>query len=360
MKRLPFAALMTTLLVRATPATAHPVPFSYLDVHVRSGAVEISLVAHVFDVAHDLHIDPPERLLDPVFLAEQRDAIVALLTPRFRIEADGVALASGSWSIEPAADRQSVRLRTQYEVRGSPGVVNIDARMFPYDAAHQTFVNIYEGDDLTLQAILDQAKTRLEYFPGSRQGALALARRFVPSGVRHIVLGPDHLIFLFGLLLLGGSTGQRVLIACGLVAGDALALLLTVFDVLHPPARIIEPAVALSMVYVGADNLMIRGGRDMRVWIGLAFGLIHGFWFANGLREMDLPARALSWSLLSFDVGIELAQVLVVVAVSSAVAWLGSKHQTAARRLVYAGSVIVILFGAYWFVQRVFFPGGFV
>lgn len=360
MKRLAFAGLVTTLLVRATPVTAHPVPFSYLDVHVRSGAVEISLVAHVFDVAHDLHVDPPERLLDPAFLAEQRDAIVALLTPRFRIEADGVALAAGSWSIEAAADRQAVRLRALFQTQSSPGVFSIVARMFPYDAAHQTFVNVYEGDALTLQAILDQAKTRLEYFPGSRQGALALARRFVPSGIRHIILGPDHLIFLFGLLLLGGSTIQRVLIASALVSGDGLALLLTVFNVLHPPARIIEPAIALSMVYVGADNLMVRGGRDMRVWIALAFGMIHGFWFANGLREMELPARALSWSLLSFDVGIELAQVLVVFAVSSAVAWLGSKNPTATRRLVYVGSAIVILFGAYWFVQRVFFPGGFV
>jgi hypothetical protein len=360
MKRLALTALVMTLLVRATPATAHPVPFSYLDVQLRTGTVEISLVAHIFDVAHDLHVDPAERLLDPAFLAEHRDAIVALLAPRLRLEADRTALTPESWSIEAAADRQSVRLRARSEVRGSPGAFSVDVRMFPYDPAHQTFVNVYEGDDLTLQAILDQAKTRLDYFPGSRQGAFAVARRFVPSGIRHVIAGPDHLIFLFGLLLLGGTTRHRVLIAGALASGDALAFLLTVFNVLHPPARIIEPAIALGMVYVGADNLMVRGGRDMRVWIALAFGLIHGSWFANGLRGMDLPARALNWSLLSFDVGVELAQILVIFVVSLAVAWLSSKNPTATRRLVYTGSAFVILSGAYWFVQRVFFPGGFV
>ena len=74
----------------------------------------------------------------------------------------------------------------------------------------------------------------------------------------------------------------------------------------------------MSIVYVGADNLLARGGRDVRAWIAFAFGFIHGFGFANVLREMDLPARALGWSLFSFNVGVELGQLLVVVAVAAA------------------------------------------
>jgi ubiquinone/menaquinone biosynthesis C-methylase UbiE len=63
---------------------------------------------------------------------------------------------------------------------------------------------------------------------------------------------------------------------------------------------VVEPAIALSIIYVGADNLMVHGGRDVRAWIAFAFGLIHGFGFANVLRDMDLPSRALGWSLFSF------------------------------------------------------------
>ena len=63
-----------------------------------------------------------------------------------------------------------------------------------------------------------------------------------------------------------------------------------------------------------------RGGRDVRAWIAFAFGFIHGFGFANVLREMDLPTRALGWSLFSFNVGVEIGQLLVVVVVASALA----------------------------------------
>src|SRR5205807_6682838 len=118
-------------------------------------------------------------------------------------------------------------------------------------------------------------------------------------------------------------------------------------------ARIIEPAIALSIVYVGADNLLVRGGRDVRAWIALTFGFIHGFGFANVLREMDLPTRALGWSLFSFNVGVEIGQLFVVAAVASALAALRARNETAGRRLAFAGPVVVISAGTVWFIQRV-------
>jgi hypothetical protein len=103
---------------------------------------------------------------------------------------------------------------------------------------------------------------------------------------------------------------------------------------------------------------MVRGGRDMRGWIAFAFGFIHGFGFANVLREMDLPARALGWSLFSFNLGVEIGQLFVVVAVASALAALRSRSERAGRQLAFVGSIVVMAAGAYWFIQRVFFPGG--
>src|SRR5207302_7889380 len=114
----------------------------------------------------------------------------------------------------------------------------------------------------------------------------------------------------------------------------------------------------LSIVYVGVDNLLVHGGRDVRAWIAFAFGFIHGFGFANVLREMDLPARALGWSLFSFNVGVEIGQLLVVVVVASALAALRARSETAGRRLAFAGSLVVIAAGTFWVVERVFFPGG--
>ena len=82
----------------------------------------------------------------------------------------------------------------------------VTAQMFPYDPAHQTFVNVYEqGEHQRRRPSSTDGETALEYFAGTRQGVLAVVRKFVPSGVHHILIGPDHLLFLVGLLLLGGS-----------------------------------------------------------------------------------------------------------------------------------------------------------
>ena len=111
-------------------------------------------------------------------------------------------------------------------------------------------------------------------------------------------------------------------------------------------------------MYVGVDNLMVRGGRDMRVWIALVFGLIHGFGFASVLQEMGLPSGALGWSLFSFNLGVEIGQVTVAVVVASALMALRARSDVAGRRLAVVGSIVVMATGTFWFIQRVFFSGG--
>jgi hydrogenase/urease accessory protein HupE len=355
------AVLLAVVLVFsiAPGAAAHPVPFSYLDLRIEPGAIELTLVAHMYDVAHELGVDPPDRILEPSALVPNGDAVLALLRTRLQIAADGRVLTEGSWSAaEPLLDRQSLRWHARYLTTTAPGSVSVTAILFPYDAAHQTFLNFYEGDALTSQAILDRSHPQLEYFVGDRQGVLAVIRKFVPSGVHHILIGPDHLLFLVGLLLLGGSVRRLLLLVSAFTAAHSITLSLAALNVVTPPARVIEPAIALSIVYVGVDNLMVGRGRDVRAWIAFAFGFIHGFGFANVLREMNLPNQALGWSLFSFNLGVEIGQLLVVLVVASALMALRSRNEAAGRRLAFAGSLAVIVIGAFWFIQRIFFPGG--
>ena len=96
----------------------------------------------------------------------------------------------------------------------------------------------------------------------------------------------------------------------------------------------------------------------MRAWIAFAFGFIHGFGFASVLREMDLPPRALGWSLFSFNAGVEIGQLMVVAVVATALAALRRDKRSRGRQLAFAGSIVVMAAGAFWFIQRVFFPGG--
>jgi hydrogenase/urease accessory protein HupE len=357
------AGLLLVVLLFASTVAAHPVPFSYLDLRVdpRAGQpVSGTLTVHVFDAAHELGIDPPERLLTSDAAASRAAALEGLLTRRLTIDVDGRSLAVAWGPIEVLADTQSLRLPFVVSGSKTPGRLNVSAALFPYDQNHQTFVNIYESGALRRQAMLDARHPSLEHFTGSAQGTLAVIARFIPAGIQHILIGPDHILFLIGLMLLGGSVRRLFVVVTSFTLAHSITLSIAALNILSPPSRVVEPLIALSIVYVGCDNLLIRGGRDVRAWIAFTFGLVHGFGFASVLREMDLPQRALGWSLFSFNVGVEIGQLLVVVLVASALAALRHRSEAASRRLAFAGSIVVVIAGTFWFVQRIFFLGGSV
>ena len=358
-------------LLSASPASAHPAPFSYLDLHLDASGVRGTLVVHDLDAAHDLGVANADALLDPATALKYRDALTALLTPRLSLTFDGRPVVISWGGIEVVPDRQSLRL--SFTVNATrPGHVAIRAYVFPYDPIHQTFINVYEDTGLKLQLILDASRQTAEYYSGSSQGRLAVIRTFVLSGIEHILIGPDHILFLIGLLLLGGSFGRLALIVTSFTIGHSITLSLAALDILSPPARFIEPLIALTIVVVGADNLLVLRATkrdsapsaalgpsappaaDIRAWLAVAFGLIHGFGFAYVLKEFGLPQAALGWSLFAFNLGVEIGQLLIVFVVAGSLLLVRRKREGAARGIAYLGSIAVILAGVYWFIERVF------
>jgi len=357
MKR--FALICTILAALATPAAAHQVPFSFLDLQLTASGMDGALVVHDFDLAHDLGFGPPERFLDPSFLSEQVTTIRNLLNDRLHLSADGSPLTPQWDTPEILNDRQSVRFVMHFPMLAAkPRSLKIHAAMFPYDPVHQTFVNIYEDGKPARQLILDHLKTSAEYVSGSGQTPLMVLRRFIPEGIRHILNGPDHILFLVGLLLLGGKPRQLLLVVTSFTLAHSITLSMAALNIVVPPAGIVEPAIALSIIYVGCDNLLVRKGRDVRAWIAFVFGFIHGFGFAAVLREMDLPRRALGWSLFSFNFGVEIGQIMIVLIVGSVLAAIRLRSERAGQVIAVAGSIAVIAAGSFWFVQRVFFSTG--
>lgn len=352
-------AVCVVLLAGVRPVWSHPAPFSFVDVRLEGDTLRVSVVVHTWDVGYELDIEPPDRVLEPGVIAPHTARFVELIRERLVVEVDGVPVDVETWEeAEVLPERQSVRFAGSGGLPGSAGVVSVRAHLFPYDTNHQTFINVYEEGELNAQAILDDTETVYEYFVGSAQGRLAVVARFVPSGIHHILIGPDHLLFLVGLLLLGGTLRQLALVVTGFTLAHSVTLSLAVLGLVSPPARVVEAVIALSIVYVGVDNLMSRGGKDVRVWIAIVFGFIHGFGFANVLREMGLPREALGWSLFSFNAGVELGQLAVVVVVASILTAVRARSHAVAERVVLVGSVVVIAAGAFWFVERVFFSGG--
>jgi hydrogenase/urease accessory protein HupE len=359
-RRLLTCVIAGLMLAQAPRIVAHAAPFSYLDLKLGVDAIDGTLVLHDFDVAHDLGIADPTRLHDAAFAAGYRDMLTRLIDSRLTISGDGERQTIQWTGLETLPERQSVRL-TLRMASPPPAVLRVEALLFPYDPVHQTFVNVYEQGTLRLQAIISVDRQRLDYYAGSVQGTWAVIRTFVAAGIEHILIGPDHVLFLVGLLLLGGSLKKLVAIVTAFTIGHSITLSLAALDIFSPPSRIIEPAIALSIVFVGADNLLVRRAaapRDIRALVAGVFGLVHGFGFAAVLKEFGLPPSALGWSLFAFNLGVEVGQLGIVIVVASALAAIRRRNPLLGERLALAGSIVVILAGGYWFVQRVFLTGG--
>jgi len=362
--------LVVAFVLASTTVEAHPAPFSFLDVLIDAEGLHGSIVLHDLDVAHDLAVEPPDQLLDATVAARYRDRIQALLDARVRVSADGETRPLAWAGLDVVRDRFGLRL--SFTAGPRPGAVDLTAIVFPYDPMHQTFVNVYEDGELRQQNILTADAPSMRFYAGTAQGRLAVVRTFVWSGIEHILIGPDHVLFLVGLLLLGGTFRHLALIVTAFTVGHSITLSLAALDIVNPAARVIEPLIALTIVVVGTDNLFvlldrhrqamtaqeIAASRDMRPLFAGFFGLVHGFGFASVLTAFGLPQAALVWSLVSFNVGVEIGQLLIVVLAAGLLALAGRGRPVVASRLAWWGSIGVILAGTYWFVDRLFGTGG--
>jgi hydrogenase/urease accessory protein HupE len=364
--RQPFARLLLllTLAAFAHEASAHPAPFSYLDLHLDAERSGGTLVIHDFDAAYELELQDPQALLEPSVARARADELSEIMVERLRVVADGEPVTLQWQQVEVLPERQSLRFAFILTAVARPAHIEIDANLFPYDPIHQTFVNVYEAGLLERQAILSANDSRFEHFAGTSQGRWAVVRAFVVSGIEHILIGPDHILFLLGLLLLGGSLWRLATIVTAFTLGHSVTLSLAALDLVRVSPALVEPAIALSIVVVGVDNLLVRRRNvlapqsatfDLRPWLAVAFGLIHGFGFAAVLREVGLPAGALGWSLAAFNVGVELGQLAVVAVAVALLAAVRRYDVVWAERCAVAGSVGVVAAGAYWFVERVGF-----
>lgn len=177
---------------------------------------------------------------------------------------------------------------------------------------------------------------------------------FVWLGVEHIWTGYDHLLFLLALLAVCASFRASVRVISCFTLGHSLTLVLATLDWVNVTARLAEPLIAASIVYVGVENLVRRGAEPRgRGALTFGFGLIHGFGFASVLRELGVGVNGsgLALPLFSFNLGVELGQI-AIAAVVLPLLWQLRKQEWFLRRGVPAISALVALAGLYWLVAR--------
>ena len=174
-------------------------------------------------------------------------------------------------------------------------------------------------------------------------------------GVHHILTGPDHLLFLCGLLVVARKLGGTLAIITCFTLAHSVTLGLAALNIVSISAKIIEPLIAASIIFVGAENFRKGDGVKARCWLAFGFGLIHGFGLAGALRDARLGTTVSSMltGLLSINLGIELGQ-LTVAALFLALLWQLRKIKSVERYSTPVLSIIVIALGCWWLVERTF------
>ncbi len=343
------------LILVSSPARAHDLPLSYVDLRISEGQIDATVESTAKNFTRELPGVDETQLLDPVAVEQLRDRLLASVVSGLTISCNGETLHSALAKIEPLPAQRNLRLGLQFLGANVGRALHLHCRLFPSDPRHRTFLNIYDGAALKYQGIFDREVAQIDYSPSGNQSTLTVVRQFLVEGIHHIFIGPDHILFIVGLLLLGGSVGQLLKIVTAFTIAHSVTLVLATLNILTPPPRLIEPAIAVSIVFVGAHALLQGNGeRDWRLLFAFCFGFVHGFGFANVLREMDLPRAALGWSLFSFNAGVEIGQACIVLAVAPLLALIQQRSATVARKVVTAAAFCVVFAGAYWFAQRLF------
>lgn len=214
---------------------------------------------------------------------------------------------------------------------------------------HKNLVKVVSGSE-TVQAIftIDDPRQSIP-FEGRDVSLLNQIGQFIWLGVEHIFIGYDHILFLMGLIVLGGSFRNLIKIVTAFTVAHSITLILAAWQIVLLPARLVESVIALSIVYIAIENFLVKD-TDQRWLITFIFGLMHGFGFANVLTELGLPTRGVAASLLSFNVGVEIGQVLIVAIAFPIILWVNQTRWQ--RRVVYGLSLIILIFGLVWFFER--------
>ncbi len=200
--------------------------------------------------------------------------------------------------------------------------------------------NSFESDLISLRATSEQPQT---------------FRQFLVLGFEHILIGFDHLAFLFALLLAGNSFREAAKIITSFTIAHSMTLALATMDLVTISPSIVEPLIAVSIVYVGLENI-IRRETKRRWLLTFGFGLIHGFGFASVLRELGIGAQGngILMPLLSFNLGVEIGQIALAALVLPLI-WKLRKEPNFVIRYVPACSILIVLAGCYWLIERIVF-----
>ena len=176
---------------------------------------------------------------------------------------------------------------------------------------------------------------------------------YLKLGFTHIIpQGLDHILFVVGLCLLSNKVKVILWQATAFTVAHSITLALSMKSIIVAPSAIVEPIIALSILFVAIENMLLTELKPWRIILVFMFGLIHGLGFASSLNEIGLPRNKFAVSILSFNIGVELGQIAIIITVFALLVKPFGKKPYYKKRIVYPISLAIAAIALYWTIQR--------
>ena len=316
----------------------------------------------------DYDIDENGRLSEPEYGAINAREVVEYVLPRLAIQADGQAcpIAIDAYNIIRHGRGDFIQFPMAVSCAERASLLSVDYGLFfaenPY---HQGTWTVVLQQQPLIQYFWEDERYRKQLLRAPATSAVM--REFLFKGVHHIAIGFDHILFLVSLLLPAVLIRQQagwLPAESGCRAWLNVAKIVTVFTLAHtvtltlavlelmplPSAVWVESLIALSIVVMAIHNIHSLFRFDV-LWVTFMFGLVHGFGFANVLLEYPLSDKALVVSLVAFNGGVEVGQLLIAGCLTP-ILFYSSRYPWYRQRLLPIGSAIIALIGGAWLLQR--------
>lgn len=354
--------------ILAHPASAHMNTLGYSNIQVDQSGLIYEIELDLQEVAQWMDVrsggvfvlgggnKPPEGEV-----AWTQDELRSLIEESLIVEGEGQAAELASIDDIRIVERNDIgylHMQLGYDFAEAADDYSVNYNFFfDMDANHQNFAAIRMGEaskDIVFTNGQQVAAGEITA-EGSSSTTVELPNwavttwNYLVIGVQHIWLGIDHLLFILALVLAKLRPWDYVKVLTAFTVGHSLTIALAALDIVRLPSSFVEPFIALSIAYVAVENIF-RKQVNRRWLVALLFGLIHGFGFAQVLQES--PVDSIVLALISFNVGVEIGQLSVLVLVIPLLLWLRrfTKVYTYSNAVISGG---IMLFGLFWFVIRV-------
>lgn len=350
------AALLLFLALLPWPALAHEVGLSYGNYSLSAGVLtaeltfaekELLILAEALDHDGDGHASEAEvqaaradldrAVVQTIAVRAGTSSCAGALEEAHRVENDGLSLKV-HFRCSALASDAVLKVELGFLERVTPG--------------HRHLVRATGGGSpIERIALRGEPSFKIAAAPGAAGEGSSLGGLF-GLGVEHILTGLDHLLFLIGLLLVGGRVRSLLAVITAFTLAHSITLGLALLDVFSLPPSFVEPAIALSVAYVAIENWFVKDA-EKRWRLTFAFGLLHGFGFAGALGRLTVPASEVPLALFLFNLGVEVGQLLVLAVVLPAIYLFRRRpwfRQTGVRIL----SALIAVLALYWFIARIF------